>query len=65
MHQAYDYKWRTHRICAARTEQLPDTVSGKDLSLEEISKGKPATLVMVICNHCPFVVLLKGEHATL
>jgi peroxiredoxin len=33
---------------------LPDTVSGKDLSLQQ-QKGSVATVIMFICNHCPFV----------
>lgn len=33
---------------------LPDTVSGKMLSLQVI-KGNTATVIMFICNHCPFV----------
>jgi len=33
---------------------LPDTVSVKDISLGEI-KGNSATVIMFICNHCPFV----------
>lgn len=33
---------------------LPDTVSGKHLSLEEL-KGPVATVIFFICNHCPFV----------
>jgi thiol-disulfide isomerase/thioredoxin len=33
---------------------LPDTVSGKLLSLQEL-KGAKATVVMFICNHCPYV----------
>jgi peroxiredoxin len=33
---------------------LPDTVSGKTLSLDKI-QGKNGTVVMFICNHCPFV----------
>jgi peroxiredoxin len=33
---------------------LPDTMSGKDLSLQAW-KGKTATVIMFICNHCPFV----------
>ena len=47
---------------------LPDTVSGKDLSLENI-KGEKGTVIMFICNHCPFVkhinaelVLLANDH---
>jgi peroxiredoxin len=39
---------------------LPDTVSGKDLSLEEI-KGATATVIMFICNHCPFVKHVNAE----
>ena len=34
--------------------QLPDTVSNKMLSLHDL-KSKTATVVMFICNHCPFV----------
>lgn len=33
---------------------LPDAVSGKMLSLSELKSDK-ATLVMFICNHCPYV----------
>ena len=33
---------------------LPDTASGRNLSLEDV-KGKVATVIMFICNHCPFV----------
>ena len=33
---------------------LPDTVSGNNLSLQTI-KGATATVIMFICNHCPFV----------
>ena len=34
---------------------LLDTVSDKKLSLNKI-KGKKGTLIMFICNHCPFVI---------
>ncbi|HEY6170601.1 MAG TPA: thioredoxin family protein [Verrucomicrobiae bacterium] len=34
--------------------RLPDTVTGKIVSLADF-KGRPALLVMFICNHCPFV----------
>ncbi|KYG79476.1 alkyl hydroperoxide reductase [Roseivirga seohaensis] len=34
--------------------KLPDTVSGKILSLAELKSDK-ATVIMFICNHCPFV----------
>lgn len=33
---------------------LPDTVSGSMKALKDI-KGERATVVMFICNHCPFV----------
>jgi len=33
---------------------LPDTVSGDTLSLE-VLKSNRATVIMFICNHCPFV----------
>lgn len=38
--------------------KLPDTVSGQELSLNELSQDKTATVIMFICNHCPFVILL-------
>lgn len=34
--------------------ELPDTVSGEVKSFEDIA-GSKATVVMFICNHCPFV----------
>ncbi len=33
---------------------LPDTVSGKTLSLAELKSDK-ATVILFICNHCPYV----------
>lgn len=39
---------------------LPDTVSGKTISLESFS-GKKALLVMFICRHCPYVVHIQAE----
>lgn len=39
---------------------LPDTVSGKDLFLENI-QGRVATIIMFICNHCPFVKHINTE----
>ncbi len=35
--------------------KLPDTVSGKHLSFNDI-RGISGTAVFFICNHCPFVV---------
>jgi thiol-disulfide isomerase/thioredoxin len=34
--------------------KLFDTISGKDLSLDKLKSDK-ATVIMFICNHCPFV----------
>jgi len=39
---------------------LPDTVSGENISLNDI-KGDVATVIMFICNHCPFVVHVNSE----
>ncbi|MFD0989525.1 thioredoxin family protein [Mariniflexile jejuense] len=40
--------------------ELPDTVSDSLLSLEKV-KGENGTVVMFICNHCPFVIHLNSE----
>jgi peroxiredoxin len=39
---------------------LPDTVSGKTLSLEQV-QGQKGTVVMFICNHCPYVKHINAE----
>ena len=39
---------------------LPDTVSGKEMSLDQLA-STTATLVMFICNHCPFVKHVNKE----
>jgi len=39
---------------------LPDTVSGKELNLQSL-KGERATVIMFICNHCPFVKHIEEE----
>lgn len=39
---------------------LLDTVSNKNLSLGEL-KGDVGTVVMFICNHCPFVLHVNSE----
>lgn len=43
---------------------LPDTVSGAALSLAEL-KSPIATVVMFICNHCPYVLHLRTGLANL
>ena len=40
--------------------ELPDTISGKMLSLNSL-KGDKATVVMFICNHCPYVKHINPE----
>lgn len=39
---------------------LLDTVSNSILSLQEL-KGKKGTLIMFICNHCPFVIHINEQ----
>ena len=39
---------------------LPDTVSEQVLGLDEL-KGEIATVVMFICNHCPYVIHVNPE----
>jgi peroxiredoxin len=39
---------------------LPDTVSGNQLSLQEL-KGEKATVVMFLSNHCPYVKHVNSE----
>lgn len=40
---------------------LPDTVSGEDISLSKLAENKKATVVMFICNHCPYVIHVNPE----
>jgi peroxiredoxin len=39
---------------------LPDTVSGNEVNLNDIKSDK-ATLVMFLCNHCPYVIHVNEE----
>jgi peroxiredoxin len=39
---------------------LPDTVSGKTLSLNDVA-GEQGTVVMFLCNHCPYVIHINPE----
>lgn len=39
---------------------LPDTISGKKLSLQDV-RGDKATVVMFLCNHCPYVIHVNPE----
>jgi peroxiredoxin len=39
---------------------LPDTISGKPLCLQDL-RGEKATVVIFICNHCPYVLHVKQQ----
>ena len=39
---------------------LLDTISGKRLSLSSL-QGSKGTLVLFICNHCPYVIHIKDQ----
>lgn len=45
---------------AAPAFELPDTISGQNFSLNDV-KGSTATVIMFICNHCPFVKHVNSE----
>lgn len=40
---------------------LTDAVTGTAIDVAALSRGKRGTLVMFICNHCPFVVHVRAE----
>jgi len=39
---------------------LPDTVSGKSVGYKDV-KGEKGTVIMFICNHCPYVKHVNDE----
>ena len=39
---------------------LPDTVSGKTVRLHDVASDR-ATVVMFLCNHCPYVLYVNPE----
>lgn len=39
---------------------LTDTVSGNTMNLQEL-QGDKGTIIMFICNHCPFVIHVNSE----
>lgn len=47
---------------AAPDFELPDAVSGKQRSFADVA-GDGGTLVMFICNHCPYVIQIMDEIA--
>ena len=40
--------------------QLPDSISSMQISLKD-SRGKKGTIIMFICNHCPYVKHVNDE----
>lgn len=40
--------------------QLPDTVSGNELTFAQV-RGEKGTVIMFICNHCPYVKHVQSE----
>lgn len=44
----------------AQDFKLPDTISGKDISLSDVQSDK-ATVIMFLCNHCPYVIHVNPE----
>ena len=49
---------------AAPDFRLQDAVSGREVALSDQAAERPL-LVMFLCNHCPFVVHVRGEFARL
>lgn len=43
---------------------LPDTVSGQQKTLQQC-RGEAGLLLMIICNHCPYVVHVQPQLAAL
>lgn len=43
---------------------LPDVTTGKEVRSDDFA-GRPALLVMFVCNHCPFVKHVRAELASL
>ncbi len=45
---------------AAPDFELPEPASGKNIRLQDIASDK-ATVVMFLCNHCPYVLYVNPE----
>jgi thiol-disulfide isomerase/thioredoxin len=39
---------------------LPDTITNKQFNLQDL-RGEQGTLILFICNHCPFVLHVKDQ----
>ncbi len=50
---------------AAPDFSLSDSISGRTVSLDDVSSGRNGLLVMFICAHCPFVLHVEDELARL
>lgn len=44
--------------------ELPDVMSGRSLSLEQL-RGACGTLIVFMCNHCPYVMHVKMQLITI
>jgi len=42
---------------------LKDVVTGEVVDVSALSAGKKGTVVAFICNHCPYVVHIRGARA--
>lgn len=40
---------------------LPEPATGENVRLQDIAKGHRATVVMFLCNHCPYVLYINPE----
>ena len=43
------------------TIRLTNAVDGAAVDVDMLATGKPGTLVMFVCNHCPYVVHIRKE----
>jgi len=50
---------------AAPNFELPDAATDQLVGLDQVAEGAQALLVMFICNHCPYVVHVRGAFGPL
>lgn len=41
--------------------ELPEPATGKNVRLQDVAAGHRATVVMFLCNHCPYVLHVNPE----
>ena len=46
---------------AAPDFELLEPSTGKNVRLQEVATGRRATVVMFLCNHCPYVLYINPE----